>query len=158
MQRQSLGSPVSKLHGHGAGAKSDAVPADDQKRNKHSPSSPLILNYDGQDDEKASKSFRFSFPTPSPQRQEKFVHAIPILTIFCFLILYIFSHSPSQSDLAQFHGFKRPSEHLEIKAEGDELIVPKKGNILAIQSLRNLKEIEKSHSLRSRTPRKLGDF
>lgn len=98
MQRQSLGSPVSKLHGHGAGAKSDAVPADDQKRNKHSPSSSSILNYDGQDDDKASKSFRFSFPSPSPPpRQEKFVHAIPILTIICFLILYLCSHSPSQS-------------------------------------------------------------
>lgn len=158
MQRQSLGSPVSKLHGHGAGAKSDEVPADDQRRKKHSPSSSSILDYDGQDDDKASKSFRFSFSSPSLPRQEKLVHAIPILTIICFLILYIFSHSPSQSDLAQFHGFKRPSEQLEIKADGDELILPKKGNILAIQSFRNLKEIEKSSSLKSRPPRKLADF
>ncbi|KAA0038558.1 hypothetical protein IC582_006953 [Cucumis melo] len=159
MQRQSLGSPVSKLHGHGAGAKSDEDPADDQKRKKHSPSSSSILNYGGQDDDKSSKSFRFSFPSPSPPRQEKLVHAIPILTIICFLILYIFSHSPSQSDLAQFHGFKRPSQQLEIKADdGHELILPKKGNILAIQSFRNLKEIEKSHSLKSRPPRKLADF
>lgn len=159
MQRQSLGSPVSKLHGHGAGAIVDEVPADDQKRKKLSPSSSSVINYNGlQDDDKAAKSFRFSFPSPSPPRQEKFVHAIPILTIICFLILYICSHSPSQSDLAQFHGFKYPSEQLEIKADGDELIVPKKGNILAIQSLRNLKEIEKSYSLKSRPPRKLADF
>ncbi|XP_038888243.1 uncharacterized protein LOC120078100 [Benincasa hispida] len=160
MQRQSLGSPVSKLHGHGAGAKSDEVPADDQKRKKHSPSSSSIFNYDGQDDDQASKSFRFSFPSPYPPRQEKFVHAIPILTIICFLILYFCSHNPSQSDLAQFHGFKRPAEQLEIKADGDELILPKKGNILAIQSFRNLKEIEKSYSLslKSRPPRKLADF
>lgn len=46
----------------------------------------------------------------------------------------------------------------EIKADGDELILPKKGNILAIQSFRNLKEIEKSYSLKSRPPRKLADF
>ncbi|XP_022967347.1 uncharacterized protein LOC111466893 isoform X2 [Cucurbita maxima] len=158
MQRQSLGSPVSKLHGHGAGAKSDGLPADDQKRKKHSPSSSSIVIYDGQDDDKVSKSFRFSFPSPSPPRQENLVHAIPILTIICFLILYICSHTPSQSDLAQFHRFKRPSEQLEIKADGDELIVPKQGNILAIQSFRKLEEIEKSSSLKSRSPRKLADF
>ncbi|KAG6571646.1 hypothetical protein SDJN03_28374, partial [Cucurbita argyrosperma subsp. sororia] len=158
MQRQSLGSPVSKLHGHGAGAKSDQLPTGDQKRKKHSPSSSSIVIYDGQDDEKVSKSFRFSFPSPSPPRQENLVHAIPILTVICFLILYICSHTPSQSDLAQFHGFKRPSEQLEIKADGDELIVPKQGNILAVQSFRNLKEIEKSSSLKSRSPRKLADF
>ncbi|KAE8651430.1 hypothetical protein Csa_002396 [Cucumis sativus] len=50
------------------------------------------------------------------------------------------------------------AKRTEIKADGDELILPKKGNILAIQSFRNLKEIEKSYSLKSRPPRKLADF
>lgn len=97
MQRQSLGSPVSKLHGHGGGAMADAIVVEDQKRSKHASSFSTSADYGGQDDDKVSKSYRFSFPSPSPPRQEKFVHAIPILTIICFLILYLCSHSPSQS-------------------------------------------------------------
>ncbi|XP_022156329.1 uncharacterized protein LOC111023244 isoform X2 [Momordica charantia] len=158
MQRQSLGSPVSKLHGHCGGAMADAIVVEDQKRSKHASSFSTSADYGGQDDDKVSKSYRFSFPSPSPPRQEKFVHAIPILTIICFLILYLCSHSPSQSDLAQFHGFKRPSERIEIKADVSRLIEPKEGNILAIQSLRNLKEIEKSYPPKSRPPRKVADF
>ena len=137
MQRQSLGSPVSKLHGHGGGAQDSTLISDDLNHKDD--------HYDDED-HKATKPHRMSLslslsPPPKP---EKFVHVIPILTLLCFFILYLFSHSPSQSgtlyqrpplllpfsfiksspsifffclfvsDLAQFNGFRRPSEHLGI--------------------------------------------
>ncbi|KAG2676680.1 hypothetical protein I3760_12G064600 [Carya illinoinensis] len=105
MHRQSLGSPATKLHGHG-GAKDDTLIVEDPKRGG------------GGDDDyeyKALKPRRLSLSSPTPLRPEKFVHVIPLLTLLCFLILYLCSHSPSQSDLAQFNGFKRPAKHIGIK-------------------------------------------
>lgn len=96
MQRQSLGSPVSKLHNHGGGAKDESLIVDnDLKRKELLTSSCSIINYDSEDDHKATKSHRLS--SPFPLRPDKFIHLIPILIVLCFFTLYLFSHNPSQS-------------------------------------------------------------
>ncbi|XWS62196.1 hypothetical protein CRYUN_Cryun07bG0190000 [Craigia yunnanensis] len=109
MQRQSLGSPSSKLHIHGG---EESSVAEDQKRR-------VIID---DDDLKDTKPRRLSFspsssPTSSltsPPKPEKLIHLIPVLTLLCFLALYLTSHSPSQSDLVHFNGFKHSSKHLGI--------------------------------------------
>ncbi|KAE8727418.1 Detected protein of unknown function [Hibiscus syriacus] len=113
MHRQSFGSPSSKLRIHGGEENSIA---DDQKRQ--------LIIHDDDDDGKDIKPRRLSFspsslsPTSpsftSLTKPEKLIHLIPVLTLLCLLILYLNSHSPSQSDLAQFNGFKHPSKHLVI--------------------------------------------
>lgn len=150
MQRQSLGSPVSKLHIHGCG--SGGLSKEDVRLTELHPSSstsPTV--YDDDDESKTTKPRRFSLsPPPLPlslslsthSRPEKLVHLIPLLTLFCFFVLYFSSHSPSPSgqctyvlifififfliffvlfdlhrcafvsDLAQFHGFQRPSNRI----------------------------------------------
>ncbi|GMY29697.1 hypothetical protein FCV25MIE_24939 [Fagus crenata] len=151
MQRQSLGSPVSKLHGHGGGAQDNTLISDDLNHKDD--------HYDDED-HKATKPHRMSLslslsPPPKP---EKFVHVIPILTLLCFFILYLFSHSPSQSDLAQFNGFRRPSEHIaKIDDVGRFIEIQKSSDVLAIRSLRNLQELPKRYP-RSRSHRKHADF
>ncbi|XP_021290115.1 uncharacterized protein LOC110421010 [Herrania umbratica] len=155
MQRQSLGSPSSKLHIHGG---EESSQAEDPKRR-------VIIDDD--DDRKDSKPRRLSFsPTSSPSssltsppKPEKFIHLIPVLTLLCFLILYLSSHSPSQSDLAHFNGFKHSSKHLgslEISDVG-RFIELRRGDVLAIRSLRNLQELDK-HVPKSRPHRKIADF
>ncbi|KAF7126265.1 hypothetical protein RHSIM_Rhsim11G0019700 [Rhododendron simsii] len=155
MQRQSLGSPNSKLHSTNGGTLMGAkeinlVTGDDQRR-KDQPSSPAAADGDHDKSQKPHKS-----PPPKP---EKFVHVIPILTVVCFLILYLSSHDPSQKDLAQFSGFKRLSKSIdstEVEDSGGFLDV-EKSDVLAIRSLRNLQEVGK-HGPKSRLHRKIGDF
>ncbi|KAM7493908.1 hypothetical protein LguiB_028517 [Lonicera macranthoides] len=113
MQRQSLGSPTSKLHINGvgvAGAKKEENNlrvAEDQKR-KESPSSHAAGEIS--DEERKSQK-----PQKSPSKPETvLIHLIPILTVLCFLILYLSSHDPSQKDLAQFNGFNRISKLIGI--------------------------------------------
>ncbi|KAE9446216.1 hypothetical protein C3L33_21890, partial [Rhododendron williamsianum] len=77
MQRQSLGSPNSKLHSTNGGTLMGAkeinlVTGDDQRR-KDQPSSPAAADGDNDKSQKPHKS-----PPPKP---EKFVHVIPILTV-----------------------------------------------------------------------------
>lgn len=105
MQRQSLGSPVSKFYSHGGAAKDDALTAADDSRHRDLISSSLS-GYDDDDEEhrKSSKLVRrFSSSSPSfslsstPPNPEKLVHFIPLLTLLCFLVLYLVSHNPSQS-------------------------------------------------------------
>ncbi|KAJ6933192.1 hypothetical protein NC651_008571 [Populus alba x Populus x berolinensis] len=117
MQRQSLGSPVTKLHTNGG---ADTLSSSDNKLLfKDLPSSSLTPDADDLD-HKSIKPRRFSSsslssilssPAPAP---EKLIHLIPFLTLFCFLVLFLVSHNPSQSDLAQFNGFKRISSHIGI--------------------------------------------
>ncbi|XP_061343103.1 uncharacterized protein LOC133289221 [Gastrolobium bilobum] len=132
MHRQSLGSPSSKL------AKEDT----------------LIAPADADDDD-APKTHRLSSPPSSPH---KFIHLIPILTLLCFFILYLCSHTPSPSDLDHFTGFNSLSkDHLDSAAEigdiGHHYMDAKRGDVLAIRSLRSLQQIPKS-----RLHRKLADF
>ncbi|GFZ19334.1 hypothetical protein Acr_28g0000390 [Actinidia rufa] len=88
MQRQSLGSPGSKLHIHGVlGAKEENLTEEDQKRKDQASSLPAA----DEDNEKSQK------PHKSPPKPEKFIHLISILTILCFLVLYLSSDDPSQT-------------------------------------------------------------
>ncbi|KAH7576510.1 hypothetical protein ACOSP7_003122 [Xanthoceras sorbifolium] len=147
MQRQSLGSPVSKLH-HGGLPKEDSLVTEADDENKTS---------------KPSRRLSLSPPPPSSlsthSKPEKLIHLIPLLTLFCFLILYLSSHSPSQSDLEHFNRFNRPANHIDSSEIEDfgRFIELRRGDVLAIRSLRNLREIEK-HAPKSRPPRKIADF
>ncbi|XP_059443848.1 uncharacterized protein LOC132175806 [Corylus avellana] len=154
MQRQSLGSPVSKHHGHGGAAKDDTLIIEEPKQRDRDDN-----NCDDDVEHKATKPHRVSLPLSPPQRPEKFIHVIPVLTFLCFLILYLSSHTPSQSDLAQFNGFQLPAKHLDSAEINDvgRFNEIKKGDVLAIRSLRNLQEIEK-RSPKSRSHRKVADF
>ena len=103
MQRQSLGSPVTKLHTNGG---ADTLSSSDNKLLfKDLPSSSLTPDADDLD-HKSIKPRRFSSsstsslssilssPAPAP---EKLIHLIPFLTLFCFLVLFLVSHNPSQA-------------------------------------------------------------
>uniref|UniRef100_J3LG26 Uncharacterized protein n=1 Tax=Oryza brachyantha TaxID=4533 RepID=J3LG26_ORYBR len=35
-------------------------------------------------------------------REERTIHLIPLLTFLCFLLLFLFSHDPSSSDMSSF--------------------------------------------------------
>ncbi|KAK8490687.1 hypothetical protein V6N13_046914 [Hibiscus sabdariffa] len=151
MQRQSLGSPTSKLHIHGG---EEITGADDQKRR---------VNIDGEDS-KDSKPRRLSFlpsppSLPPPPKSEKLIHLIPVLTLLCFLILYLNSHSPSRSDLAAFNGFKHSSKHLDSSEIGDvdRFLEVQRGDFLAVRSQRNLQELDK-YVWKYRPHRKIADF
>ncbi|KAE8726840.1 ubiquitin carboxyl-terminal hydrolase 12-like [Hibiscus syriacus] len=150
MQRQSLGSPTSKLHIHGE----EITGADDQKRR-------VII--DGEDS-KESKPRPLSFSPSSqslssPPNSEKLIHLIPVLTLLCFLVLYLNSHSPSQYDLAAFNGFKHSSKRLDSREIGDvgRFIEIQRGDVLAIRSQRNLQELDKYVS-KYHLHRKIADF
>ncbi|KAE8731932.1 Detected protein of unknown function [Hibiscus syriacus] len=139
MQRQSLGYPTSKLHIHGE----EITGADDQKRR-------VIIDCE---DRKESKprplSFSPSLPSlSSPPNSEKLIHLIPVLTLLCFLVLFLNSHSPSQSDLVAFNGFKHSSKRLDSREIS---------NVLTIRSQRNLQELDKYVS-KYRLHRKIADF
>ncbi|KAI3441849.1 uncharacterized protein J3R85_001898 [Psidium guajava] len=148
MQRQSLGSPVSKLHSHGASsalssAKDDALIVDDdsssslsKRRDSFLSSASLLPRYDEARPHRlslapsSSSSSSSSSSALSPRKPEKLIHLIPLLTLFCFLVLYLCSHSPSQTDLAQFSGFKRPAKQI-VTTDIDEIgrdLAPSTGN------------------------------
>ncbi|XP_010540759.1 PREDICTED: uncharacterized protein LOC104814422 isoform X2 [Tarenaya hassleriana] len=146
MQRLSLDSSASKLYSYG-GRKDEVYNVDDLKRKESSssPSSSSSVDYDDHEF-KDSKPRRLSLQLPlsaSHQKQEKLVHFIPVLTLICFVVLYLTSHPPSQSDLAQFSGFHHPSKHLD-SGENGEVSGLVRANVLAIRSsIRNLQETEK---------------
>ncbi|XP_019190885.1 PREDICTED: uncharacterized protein LOC109185355 [Ipomoea nil] len=85
-------------------------------------------------------------------KAQKYVHLIPLLTVLCYLILYLSSHHPTENDLAQFNGFNGLSKPIESGVAAIE-----KSNVLAIRSLRNLREIDMDNSKR-RFHRKIADF
>ncbi|KAM7531016.1 hypothetical protein LguiB_034426 [Lonicera macranthoides] len=147
MHRQSLGSPASKLHSHGA--KEDSLLNLQDLKRKVQVSS-LLINAEDEEESKSEKLHN------SPWRPERFIHFIPILTLLCFLILYISSHNPSQQDLAQFNGFNLSSKPIKSNEIGRFLEI-EKGNVMEIRSLRNLKE-SNTISPRYRPHRKIGDF
>ena len=97
MQRQSLGSPVSKFQGHGGPKEESLLVEDDDSKRKDlfaSSSSSAVADYD-EDNHKPVKPHRLS--SPPPIMPYKFIHLIPLLTLICFLVLFLFSHTPSQS-------------------------------------------------------------
>ncbi|XP_059275638.1 uncharacterized protein LOC132030151 [Lycium ferocissimum] len=144
MHRQSLGSPSSKLHL--AGGIHDSAVITAATTTAESPSL--------EEDEQIRKSIKAL--NKSLSRAEKYIHLIPVLTFFCFLILYLSSHNPSDKDLAQFHGYEGFAKPIE-SANIDELqrvLEIGKGDVLAIRSVRNLQEIDPKNRLH----RKLADF
>ncbi|KAE8690248.1 Detected protein of unknown function [Hibiscus syriacus] len=151
MQRQSLGSPTSKLYIHGG---EEITGADDHKRR-------IIIDGEDRKDSKPRRlSFSQSSPSlPSPPKSEKLIHLIPVLTLLCILILYLNSHSPSQSDLEAFNGFKHSPKHLDSREIGSlgRFMEIQKGDVLAIRSQRNLQELDK-YVWKHRPHRKIADF
>ncbi|KAG8495822.1 hypothetical protein CXB51_009497 [Gossypium anomalum] len=150
MQRQSLGSPTSKLHIHGEEEITGAI-VDDDDRRKDIKSRRLTFS--------ASSSSPSTLLLPSSPKSEKLIHLIPVLTLLCFLILYLNSHSPSQSDLAAFNGFKHSSKHLDSREIGEvsRFMEFRRGDVLAIRSQRNLQELDK-YIVKSRPHRKVANF
>lgn len=152
MHRQSLGSPASKLHSHGilfagAGVIKDDINSnfisEDLRKDKLASSSAGVADDEEHKSQKPyqQKSILVSSPT-------KLVHLIPLLTFLCFLVLYLSSHDPSRTDLAQFSGFtafsskKAAIDSIDIDNVGGGFLEIEKNDVLAIRSMRNLQQQE----------------
>ncbi|XP_042019860.1 uncharacterized protein LOC121767608 isoform X1 [Salvia splendens] len=151
MQRQSLGSPSSKLV---------------KDESQSSSSSSLGEECQQQQQQQQEQLKKLNPKTPMPQ---SYIHLIPLLTLLCFLILYLSSHNPSlngtllpssfnhhpiffsfsnflfASDLADFNSFNAISDPAESISELQGIMEIEKGDILAIRSLKNLKLQEAKH-------------
>ncbi|KAJ9549597.1 hypothetical protein OSB04_022140, partial [Centaurea solstitialis] len=110
MHRQSLCSPASK-HGIVAGA---GVIKDDNINNKLSPEDhrkEKLLADDEDEENQLNNNNQPKSMLISSSFSFRFIHLIPLLTLFCFIILYLASHDPSEkvglitTHLAQFGGF-----------------------------------------------------
>ncbi|CAL0314168.1 unnamed protein product [Lupinus luteus] len=128
MHRQSLGSPSSKLHNNG------------------------VINEEEEQEQEKMEEIPKTHPLSSPPHN--FLHLIPILTLLCFFLLYLFSHPLSPSDLDQFTRFNNHHNHLETTTEIRDIdqhyVDGKRGDVLVLRTLRNLQHI--------RLHRKLADF
>ncbi|KAF8108939.1 hypothetical protein N665_0104s0249 [Sinapis alba] len=150
MQRLSIDSSASKLHSYGG--RKETLPSPPP------PPSSSPADYDDDHDLKDVKLRRLSSLQSPYQKREKLVHVIPVLTLICFIILYLSSHVPSQSDLAQFNGFMRTSKRLESDEDSEISGLMISADALAIRSsIRNLKESE-SLPRRRTSHRKTADF
>ncbi|KAF5819081.1 hypothetical protein HanXRQr2_Chr02g0073591 [Helianthus annuus] len=128
MHRQSLGSPASKLQSHGA-IKADTV---DNLISQESCSADAAAS----EEHKLQKANQQkSGIESSSTSSSKLIHLIPILTFFCFLVLYLSSHDPSGQ--TQFSGFATRS----LKKIGVDENVG--GGSMAIRSVRRLEERER---------------
>ncbi|GKC08263.1 hypothetical protein Tco_0999873 [Tanacetum coccineum] len=131
MHRQSLGSPASKNTILFTGAITDTI------------NSEKLASCSTTDEEqhKLQKPYQqhkltISFSSTS------LIHLIPILTFLCFLILYLSSHDPSKTELAQFNGFTAfASKNIVIDDIIDDNV--DKNGVLEIRSLRNLQQQER---------------
>ncbi|KAI3453375.1 hypothetical protein Pfo_010038 [Paulownia fortunei] len=159
MQRQSLGSPSSKL------VKDEQLTSETQKQflpqsssgSSISTHSGLLYGEECKEEEELKKLMRLKPKTTTP---ESYIHLIPMLTLLCFLILYLSSHDPSQSDLAQFNGlrtFSNPADSEDNIPELQRIVEIKKGDVLAIRSLKNLEQ-EAGTAKHRRLHRKIAHF
>ncbi|XP_068635399.1 uncharacterized protein [Aristolochia californica] len=141
MQRQSLGSPASKLHVHGV---EEDLDSDDKRRE--------LEERDG--DKNVEKAHRSAH-----RRVDSMIHLIPLIVLACFLILVLVSHSPTDEELFKLGGLKRLSAP-KVDSVFERLLNIKKGNVLAVVSHRSLQEVEKRvrKSQPRYLPRKLGNF
>ncbi|KAG8066058.1 hypothetical protein GUJ93_ZPchr0004g39995 [Zizania palustris] len=57
------------------------------------------------DDDLEAKPEKAPAVRPSSAK-ERSVHLIPLLTVLCFVLLFLFSHVPSASDMSGFGGNK----------------------------------------------------
>lgn len=96
MHRQSLGSPAAKLHANGV-----IIVKESSSSPSTSPLSPSLLPSELQkklpNNDEDEMSPKKSHKTTSSRHHEKLIHLIPILTLLCILVLYLFSHNPSQN-------------------------------------------------------------
>ncbi|XP_042505037.1 uncharacterized protein LOC122081804 isoform X2 [Macadamia integrifolia] len=99
MQRQSIGSPGTKLHSHGGAKEGMKLEEEQQKRRSGGGTSTA----EDEENNKAEKLHRSTVSWP-----EKFIHLIPILTLFCLFVLYLCSYDPSTKDLAHFKDIRHP--------------------------------------------------
>ncbi|RZC75243.1 hypothetical protein C5167_050719 [Papaver somniferum] len=176
MQRQSLGgssSPSSKLH-----LCEENDEEDKRKSQRLVVTDSDIDEEDENEDEirvvvKKKKILEKSVShhhhrSSSFTQTEKSIHLIPILTIFCILILYLVSYDPSQKDLANIDGFRKTTSK-QLDSEEIDLSDLRRGggDVLEIRSHRSLHEIHHHHKdhhstnnkNRSRLHRKMiGDF
>ncbi|KAL9258813.1 hypothetical protein AKJ16_DCAP13558 [Drosera capensis] len=168
MQRQSLGSPGSKHHHHHINAGSsrdddDNVSSSNRRDSSSSSasasaSSPTVAVPDAEE-MKLEKAMMIRSGTSV--RMERLVHVIPILTLLCFLVLYLVSHEPSDSVLPQFGALNPAFKNIEFGADSSTDIggYLEKEMMLGIRSLRNLQEIDKENpNPKPISHRKLGDF
>ncbi|XP_050230890.1 uncharacterized protein LOC126679913 [Mercurialis annua] len=142
-----------------------------QRLSLGSPHSDGLLQLNKDDDHHKSTTLppprRFSVSSSStsspssPPKPEKLVHFIPLLTLLCFFLLYLVSHTPSQSDLAQFKGFKQSAKYIHDSVAINDVIDRfddiRRGDVLALSNLRNLQEIagENRSSPKTRLHRKI---
>ncbi|MFS7977750.1 hypothetical protein Hanom_Chr10g00907671 [Helianthus anomalus] len=131
MHRQSLGSPASKLQSHGA-IKDDTV---NNLISQESCSADAAASEEERKLQKANQ--QKSVTESSLTSSSKLIHLIPILTFFCFLILYLSSHDPSDLGQTQFNGFATRS----LKKMGVDENVG--GGSMAIRSVRRFQERER---------------
>ncbi|PIN05846.1 hypothetical protein CDL12_08637 [Handroanthus impetiginosus] len=161
MHRQSLGSPSSKLV-----IKDENLISENQKQ-FHSQSSSSTSTVTGflykeECKEEAEELKKLMRLRPKTTMSQSYIHLIPMLTLLCFLILYLSSHDPSQNDLAQFNGlktFSNPADSGDNISEMQRISEINKGDILAIRSLKNLKqETAGGTAKRRRLHRKIAHF
>ncbi|XP_043717526.1 uncharacterized protein LOC122665441 [Telopea speciosissima] len=150
MQRQSLGSPGLKLHSHGEAKKEKKFEEGEQKRKSGGGTAITVDERENQ----VKKPHRLMISRP-----EKSILLIPILTLFCLLVLYLCSYDPSQTDLGHFKDIRRSWKPTGKCSFIDEIIYPfsysqgvsdfgrllglEKSEILAIRSHWSLQEIGK---------------
>ncbi|KVH95181.1 uncharacterized protein LOC112528287 [Cynara cardunculus var. scolymus] len=139
MHRQSLSSPASK-HGIVVGAgviKDDNIskltPEDLQNHRKEK-LAPSAADDEEHQSEKPHQPKSMTFSSL------RLIHLIPLLTLFCFVILYLASHDPSGKDLAQFDGFTTLSSKKNVIDSSDFLI--EKNDAMAIGGTRSLQQQE----------------
>ncbi|XP_057775592.1 uncharacterized protein LOC130994567 [Salvia miltiorrhiza] len=133
MQRQSLGSPSSKLV------------KDEQLQSQSASSSASSSVGCGEECRQEEELKKLK---PKSAMPHSYIHLIPLLTLLCFLILYLSSHNPSLNDLAEFNGVKPFSDTAENNiSELQRILEIGKGDILAVRSLKNLKQEAKHRRL-----------
>ncbi|XP_020703166.1 uncharacterized protein LOC110114581 [Dendrobium catenatum] len=88
MQRQSLGSPSSKLEIHGG---SRVVNKEEKRKSGFSPAADSTASTSAED-------IKTEKPIRPNMKSERSIHLVPILILLCFTILYLFSHEPSTED------------------------------------------------------------
>ncbi|KAG6405393.1 hypothetical protein SASPL_132982 [Salvia splendens] len=86
---------------------------------------------------------------PKTAAPHSYIHLIPLLTLLCFLILYLSSHNPS---LNEFNGVKTISDPAENISELLRILEIQKGDTLAVRSLKNLKQEAKQRRLHRKIP------
>lgn len=135
MHRQSLGSPASKLHSNNTLLFTGAITTDTINSEKSPSSSSSTI-----DDEQHKLQKPYHHKLTISFSSTSLIHLIPILTFLCFLILYLSSHDPSRTDLAQFNGF---TAFASKKIVIDDVDNGEKNEVLEIRSMRNLQQEER---------------